>query len=418
LRRLNPSLVYLLFCGVMMFARALHFTVYAVYYAQVVGLNPFQLVSVGTTLMVVILLAEVPTGVVADVYSRRLSIIIGTALVGAGFVLEGSVPTFSAVLAAQLVWGVGHTFTSGALEAWIADELGGRDAGPVYIRGGQVGQVGGLLGIGASVALASLALNLPMQISGVVLVVFAVLLALIMPEHGFNPAPRGERSSWQLAAQTVREGAGQVRASRVLLTIMGVTFFFAMASETFDRLWEVHFLNHFAFPQLGALEPVVWFGIINAGALLLSIAGSEIARRRVDTTSNTATVRALAVMTVLLVASVIGFGMAGGFAVALAAYWSAALLRQVYGPIYVAWLNQNIESRTRATVNSLAGQIDAIGQIAGGPPFGAIATLASTRVAMVAAALTLLPTLGLYRRSANQPAPVEKTAVPLPEVGS
>ena len=130
MRRLNPSLVYMLFCGVMMFCRSLHFTVYAVYYSQVVGLNPFQLVSVGTTLMVVILLAEVPTGVVADVYIRRLSIVIGTALVGLGFAVEGAIPTFAAVLAAQLIWGVGHTFTSGALEAWIADELGAREAGP------------------------------------------------------------------------------------------------------------------------------------------------------------------------------------------------------------------------------------------------------------------------------------------------
>ena len=414
MRRLNPSLVYLLFCGVMMFCRALHFTVSSVYYATVVGLNPFQLVSVGTTLMVVILLAEVPTGVVADVYSRRLSIIVGTALIGLGFALESVIPTLAAVLAAQLIWGVGLTFTSGALEAWIADELGGRDPGPIYMRGGQAGQAGALLGIAGSVALASWQLYLPMLIGGVGLVVFAGALALIMPERGFVPAPRGERASWQVAYHTVREGAGLVRARPALLTIMGVTFFFAMASETFDRLWEVHFLTYFAFPRLGALAPIVWFGIINAVARLLSIAGAEIARRRVDTGSHAGVVRALATMTALLMASVIGFGLAGSFAAALAAYWLAALLRQVYGPIYTAWLNQNLESRTRATVNSLAGQVDAVGQIAGGPPFGLIATWLSTRAAMVAAALVLLPALALYRRPHAEPAAPERGAA-LPE---
>ena len=400
----------------MMFCRALHFTVSSVYYATVVGLNPFQLVSVGTTLMVVILLAEVPTGVVADVYSRRLSIIIGTALIGLGFALEAAIPTLAAVLAAQLIWGVGLTFTSGALEAWIADELGGRDPGQIYMRGGQAGQAGALLGIGGSVALASFALNLPMLAGGLGLVAFAGVLALIMPERGFKPAPRGERASWQVAYHTVREGAGLVRARPALLTIMGVTFFFAMASETFDRLWEVHFLTYFAFPRLGALAPIVWFGIINAVARLLSIAGAEIARRRVDTGSHAEVVRALAAMTALLMASVIGFGLAGSFAAALAAYWLAALLRQVYGPIYTAWLNQNLESRTRATVNSLAGQVDAVGQIAGGPPFGLIATWLSTRAAMVAAALVLLPTLALYRRPHADPALPERGAT-LPDAG-
>jgi DHA3 family tetracycline resistance protein-like MFS transporter len=123
-------------------------------------------------------------------------------------------------------------------------------------------------------------------------------------------------------------------------------------------------------------------------------------------------------MTALLMASVIGFGLAGSFVLALGAYWLAALLRQVYGPFYVAWLNQNLESRVRATVNSLAGQVDAVGQIAGGPPFGLLATWASTRAAMVAAALVLLPALALYRRSARQPLlAAEEGAAALPEVG-
>ena len=125
---------------------------------------------------------------------------------------------------------------------------------------------------------------------------------------------------------------------------------------------------------------------------------------------------ALAAMTALLMASVIGFGLAGSFAAALAAYWLAALVRQVYGPIYTAWLNQNLESRTRATVNSLAGQVDALGQIAGGPPFGLIVTWLSTRAAMVAAALVLLPTLALYRRPHADPALPERGAT-LPDAG-
>jgi DHA3 family tetracycline resistance protein-like MFS transporter len=281
-----------------------------------------------------------------------------------------------------------------------------------------VGQAGALIGIAASVALASLGLNLPMVISGIALVVFAGVLALIMPERGFAPHPRGERTAWQAARQTVGAGVGLVRARPVLPTIMAITFFLAMSSETFDRLWEIHFLTYFTFPRLGDLNPIVWFGIINAVTQLLSMGASEIARRRVDTRSHHRLVRALQAMTALLMVSVIMFGLAGSFVLALGAYWLAALLREVYGPFYVAWLNQNLESRVRATVNSLAGQVDAVGQIAGGPPFGLLATWASTRTAMVAAALVLLPALALYRRSARQPLPAaEEGGAALPEVG-
>ena len=155
----NAYGVYLLLNAVGALARSMIFTVAAVYYVTVVGLNPFQLVLVGTTLMVVILLSEIPTGIVADVYSRRLSIIIGVFLIGLGFTIEGLIPRFAAVLASQLIWGVGYTFTSGANEAWIADELGEQQLSPVYVRGAQASQLGGLLGIGVSVALATIQLN-------------------------------------------------------------------------------------------------------------------------------------------------------------------------------------------------------------------------------------------------------------------
>ena len=53
------------------------------------------------------------------------------------------------------------------------------------------------------------------------------------------------------------------------------------------------FLENFRFPELGAFEPVVWFGIINVGAMLLSFVAAEVARRRVDTSSHLAVARAL-----------------------------------------------------------------------------------------------------------------------------
>jgi DHA3 family tetracycline resistance protein-like MFS transporter len=250
-----------------------------------------------------------------------------------------------------------------------------------------------------SVGLAMIRINVPMIGAGLLLIGLGTLLTLIMPEHGFKPTPRENRSTWYMAGQTLRAGLRLVRQRTVLVTIFGIAFFFGMASETFDRLWEVHFLSHFVFPLSGRLEPVVWFGIINAGALVLSMIVAEIVRRRLDTDSHLGAVRILFVINALLMLSVIGFGLAGNFAIALTAYWSANLLRRTDAPIFTAWLNQSLEPSVRATVLSMHGQVDAIGQIAGGPLFGLIATVASTRTAMVAAGLVLAPALLLYLRT-------------------
>jgi DHA3 family tetracycline resistance protein-like MFS transporter len=102
-----------------------------------------------------------------------------------------------------------------------------------------------------------------------------------------------------------------------------------------------------------------------------------------------------------------GFGPAQTFGMALAAYWSAYLMRRVYEPLYMAWINRHAETRVRATVISLSGQVDAIGQIVGGPLFGILAITASTGAAIVAAGVALLPALLLYRLAPRAPAAVE-----------
>src|SRR5512133_1473980 len=120
-RKRDAYAVYLLMESITAFCFALIFTANMVYHVTVVHLNPLQLVLVGTLLETVVLIFEIPTGIVADVFSRRLSIWIGLLLIGVGFTIEGLFPTFGIVLLSQLFWGLGATFTSGATQAWIAD---------------------------------------------------------------------------------------------------------------------------------------------------------------------------------------------------------------------------------------------------------------------------------------------------------
>src|SRR4051794_38575163 len=116
--------VYLFISAVSAFGWACAYTLNLVYQLKTVGLGPLQLVLAGTALEVVCLVAQVPTGIIADLYSRRLSVIIGFVLIGVGSLIEGLVPAFGAILVATAVWGVGSTCVDGALEAWVTDEVG------------------------------------------------------------------------------------------------------------------------------------------------------------------------------------------------------------------------------------------------------------------------------------------------------
>src|SRR3954452_14088742 len=100
-RQYTALSVYLIMSGVMRFAGALVLTIGAVYFVSAVGMNPLQLVLVGTAFECAILLCEVPTGVLADMYSRRLSVVAGVLIIGAALLLEGALPLVATVLVAE-----------------------------------------------------------------------------------------------------------------------------------------------------------------------------------------------------------------------------------------------------------------------------------------------------------------------------
>jgi DHA3 family tetracycline resistance protein-like MFS transporter len=77
--------VYLIYSALWTLSLTMSFTVFSVYLVLVMGLDPLQLVLVGTALELSAFLTEVPTGVVADLYSRRLSVIIGLFIKGISF---------------------------------------------------------------------------------------------------------------------------------------------------------------------------------------------------------------------------------------------------------------------------------------------------------------------------------------------
>jgi DHA3 family tetracycline resistance protein-like MFS transporter len=396
--RYRPEQVYLFHNILMSTAFSLAWTINQIYRVQTVGMDPLQLVLTGTTLEVTVLLFEIPTGVLADIYSRRLSTILGVALIGTSFLIEGSWPLVAIVLLSQIIWGLGWTFISGAHDAWIADEIGAERAAPIYLRATSLGLISNLAAIPFSVALAQFSLNLPFFVAGTLCLLLAVLLSFLMPERGFRPASREERQTWADLKDTLHQALSLVRTKPVLVAFMAAAIFVGLYSEGFDRLTEAHFLVNFEFPAIPAVDVVVWFGFIRAGRILFSVGATELARRRVRLQDNHALVRALQISYGLVALGILLFARTSSFWVALLATWLVHSMRALAEPLKTAWMNQHIHSRVRATVLSTASQMDALGQMIGGPISGAVGTLLSIRAALTTSALMLLPALPLYQR--------------------
>lgn len=402
--------VYLTFSGLSSLASGLIVTVNMVYQVEAARLNPLQLVLVGTTLEVVAFLFQVPTGILADVYSRRLAVITGIVLVGLAFILEGFFPRFDVILASQVLLGIGAVMMDGAEQAWITGEVGDERAGHVFLRSTQAGLLGGLVGAVISVSLASFRLNLPIVLGGALSLLIGVYLIVCMPENHFRPARQDERPSWKDFSRTFKNGVRVVRTSSVLMAILLVALFFGLYSEGVDRLSTAHLLADFHLPALWNFQPVVWFGVISVATTLLTLAASEVVRRRVDTTHQRALIRALFVANAAGIGGLLVFALAGNFFLALAALLFFNVYRSVNNPLFNTWFALNTDPKVRATVFSMSGQVDAIGQIVGGPPVGYIGSLFSLRAALVASSIILSPVLLLFafawRKGKQAAAPV------------
>jgi len=405
--RYRPEEIYILNTILISAAFSLVFKVNQIYRVQTVGLDPLQLVLTGTTLEVTAFLFEIPTGVFADVYSRRLSTILGVTLIGLSFLIEGLFPVFSIILLAQVVWGIGWTFISGAEDAWISDEIGVEQAAPLFLRATSIGLLSNLAAIPVSVLLALYGLFLPFLVGGTLLLLLAFALSFLMPEKGFQALARQERRTWSSLTRTLRQGIIMVRLKRGMLAFMGAAIFVGLYSEGFDRLTEAHFLTNFKFPSFPVLDMVLWFGLIRAGRILLSVAATEIARRHIHLQDNRALLRALQFSYGLVALGILLFAQTGSFWVALLATWLVHSLRALAEPLKTAWINQHIETQLRATVLSTASQMDALGQMIGGPIVGAVGTLRSIRAALTTSGLMLLPALVFYERMKGPASPEE-----------
>ena len=400
--KLNARFVYLFieFSASAFFS--MMFVTTSLYEATVAGLTPVQLILVGTALEISAFVFEVPTGIVADVYSRRLSIIIGYLLMGLGFLVEGFFPSFLPILLAQVIWGLGYTFTSGATQAWISDEIGEDDANRLFLRGTQVGLFASLLGMAGATLVGAKDVALPIQVGAAGVMSIGILLMLIMPETGFHPTPREDRDTWQHMWHTFKQGADAVRSRPRLMNIVFIGLFYGLYSEGFDRLWVKHLLDNFELPILLGNNQVAFFAALRVIATVLTILMVRLVEKRVDSTSPLAIGRLVLVVTATISAALIGFALSPLLFLSLSLYLVISVLRSVQIPLQTAWINQKLDSQVRATVHSMFGQVDAVGQVLGGPLVAVIASVGSAVASLVTSGLLLTPALFFIGRANSQ----------------
>jgi MFS family permease len=383
-----------------------------------VGLDIFQVMLVNAAYTVTQAFFEVPTGVVADTLGRRVSYLLAVGIIFLStllymwFGLAGLGVWPFAVASALL--GIGYTFYTGAVDAWMVDALQSVDypgkLEPIFARYGMV--FGAFMLVGTTVGgfLGQIDLWIPYAARAAVLVPAFLLGLLVMRDLGF--AGR-ELTLGSFAHETRRIATAGVTyglRDRVVRFIMLATLVQSVFFMYGFYSWQKYFLD-----LLG--EDLVWVtGVIAALVGLTQILGNALVGPLARRVSDRGLI--LMVCTGVSTAAVIGAALVQQFWIAVPLYLVSTVAFGIAMPVKQGWLNAHIPSEERATIISLDALFGDAGSTVGQVGLGWLSQAVSIPAAWLVGGLTQavgVPLLAVARR-AEKAKPTEPAAQPHDEV--
>jgi MFS family permease len=375
------------------------------------GLSNLEAFAANAFFTVGMVVFEVPTGIVADTVGRRASYLLGTITLTVTTLLyvllwELSAPFWEWAVVSMLL-GLGFTFFSGAVEAWLVDALqatgftGSLDS--VFAKGQVVTGVAMLTGSVAGGYIAQVtSLGVPFVLRGAVLVVMFGLAFAVMRDVGFTPR-RGGRLATEMGAIATASVDHGWRVPAVKWIMLSSVFTGGVGFYVF------YALQPYLLELVGKPEA---YGI--AGLVAAIVAGADIVGgiaapwiRRLFHRRTSALLAAEAVGTVALAL----MGAFENFWVVLAMIVAWSLLASAALPIRRAYLNGLIPSAQRATILSFDSLLGSSGGVVVQPGLGRAADVwgyATSYVLGAAISAFALPFIVLSRRR-DEPADTVET---------
>jgi MFS family permease len=361
------------------------------------GLDLFQVFLANAGFSAGMVIFEIPTGVIADTLGRRASVLIGSVVLAATTGAYVGLSAWDASVAwyvvASIGMGLGFTFQSGAVEAWLVDALDtvdpGRELDGVFARGQSVTAVAMLFGTVGGGFLGEVDLAVPFVGRAVLLVVLFLVATRVMRDVGFSPRPVTLSSFPREARSVARAGISfgwRVRSLRLLMVASFVeTGFFFWAFY----VWQPHLLE-----LLG--RNTIWVVGVFSGLISLAMMGGN---ALVGWLTGFCGKRTTLILwsAAVKVAAAVGIGLTSEFWVAGPLFLVIVAGLGVSGPVRQAYFHGVVPGVQRATVLSFDSMVGSAGGAAGQVGLGALGDVRSVQagfligglVSLVAVPLTL-----------------------------
>lgn len=347
------------------------------------GLSLLEVNLLNCAFMVAVFLFEIPTGVIADFFGRKKSVIIGLLVYGLSFLIYFFSDDLWQFLLAEIIGALAFTCISGALEALVVDSLNHykyKGCFNMVFRKTEVRQIGVLVGAIIGSFAGQIDLSLPWLFSSIAFALLSILALFLFREDYFQKPEREGPNYLAILKEAKKSINYGLKNHRImLLSLFSASLFFII--QPLNMYWQIVFKDDFG------LE-VKFMGFIFAGIVILTFLGSQLSglwlkifKEQKKAIFFSQIITFIGIMACLLTMNLNYF---------LTFFLLHEVGRGLFKPLIRAYINDNIDNKNRATVLSLESMITKLGAGAGLIVSGVIANNFGIRASWLVSTIILL----------------------------
>lgn len=366
------------------------------------GLDIFGVFVANAVFTAAMVIFEIPTGMVADTTGRRTSFLLSTAVLCVstlgyvGVSLAGGGLFWFCVMSVFL--GLGFTFYSGAVEAWLVDALKATgfegELEHVFARAGMITGTLMLIGTVGGGLLGNIDLAIPYIGRAVLLAIVCGWAYIYMHDIGYTPRALTVSAMPAEMRKVARESITYGWQRRPVRLIVLVTF-----AQGLYFIWGFYAAQPYLLDLLGKPDAIWVAGVFAALVSVSMIGGNWLVDRFMNRFRYRTTL--LIGAAGLLSATIIGVGLADSFWLAVPVFLLGIVASGVFMPVKQSYLHQVIPSEQRATIISFDAMMDSAGGVVGQTGLGYLSRqqdIASGYVVGGVVTLLAIPVLLALRR--------------------
>jgi len=380
-------LMYLRLSFLIALAPAFFFSTYQLFLKSL-GLDLLEVNLVNTFFGLGIMVFEIPTGAVADIWGRKTSVIIGCLLTGLSFLFYFFAVNFWQCVMAELIGALGSTFISGAADAWMVDSLnfyGCRlQLEKIFSQGQKMKTIGVIIGVLIGSWLGTLNLSYPWMMSSLTMLTATGYLFYKLREDYFIRPKK--TNAWR---QIIKIGNDSFRESihnPEILKIMILSFVLGCAVPAANMYWPI------VYKEMGQIQ--TWgLGLFFLLILLALRLGTKVATKIQKKFK-----LELPLIMISQVGIGIGFILASIFSLpwlSLIGFLGHEFFRGAFDLLRQGYLNRRLTQSKRATMLSANSMVTSIGLTLGLLCSGLLAKEYSISLSWLVSGIFILIALGI-----------------------